>query len=172
MARTCKGDTRMIRLVLTLLLTAAFFAPAQAADTLYRDARSPSFSLLVPDGWTAERNDQGVLLRRDDAYFMLRVMPGGDSPGAMLVQMRPQFERQYKGFREVAAGRVAFGGLDGAFAVYAGVPPSGIESITRIVAVTNGQMVYMAFEGSPVAGAQRRPEMERIERSFTPGPMR
>jgi hypothetical protein len=162
----------MIRFVLTLLLTLACLVPVQAADTVYRDSRSPSFSLLVPDGWTAERNEQGVMLRRDDAYFVLRVTPGGASPGAMLVQMRPQFERQYKGFREVESGRVGFGGLDGAFAVYAGVPPSGIDSITRIVAATNGQLVYMVFQGSPVTEAQRRPELDRIERSFMLEPKR
>ena len=71
------------------------------------------------------------------------------------------------------AGRTVFGGQDGAYAVYGGVPPSGIDSITRVVAMTNGQLVYMAFEGTPVASvAQRRPELERIERSFTPEPMR
>jgi rhodanese-related sulfurtransferase len=35
--------------------------PALAADTIYRDPRQPSFTLLVPDGWTAERDDQGVI---------------------------------------------------------------------------------------------------------------
>ena len=162
----------MLRFLLTLLVT-AFVAPAQAADTVYRDPRSPSFTLLVPEGWTAERNDQGVVLRRDASYFMLRVTPGGASPGAMLVQIRPQIERQYKGFREIDAGRTVFGGQDGAYAVYGGVPPSGIDSVTRVVAMSNGQLVYMAFAGTPVAtAAQRRPELERIERSFTPEPMR
>ena len=159
----------MQRRLWMLLAIVGFFGNAQAADSTYRDPRQPSFTLLVPEGWTAEPNDQGVMLRRDDGYFMLRVSGGATPPGAMLVQLRPQFERQWKGFRELEAGRVAFGGQDGAYAVYAGVPPSGIESIARIVAMTNGRLSYVAFQGIEAAKApQRKAELSRIERSFAP----
>jgi len=157
------------RALLAALVMIAFVGPAGAADSTYRDPRQPSFTLLVPDGWTAEPNDQGVMLRRDDSYFMLRVTGGATSPGAMLVQLRPQFERQWKPFREVEAGRVVFGGQDAAYAVYAGVPPSGIESIARIVAMTNGRLTFVAFEGTQADKTpQRTAELNRIERSFAP----
>jgi hypothetical protein len=147
--------------------------PALAADTIYRDPRQPSFTLLVPDGWTAERDDQGVTLRSDDSYFVLGVSGGATPPGAMLVQVRPQIERQHKQFREMEAGRTTFGGQDGAYAIYTGVPPSGISSITRIVTMTNGRLTFFAYEGMPADKVQqRKPELDRIERSFTPDPVR
>jgi hypothetical protein len=143
--------------------------PALAGDTTYRDPRQPSFTLLVPDEWTALRNDKGVMLKRGDSYFQLGVLGEAISPGAMLVRIRPQFERQYKQFRELEAGRATFGGQDGANAIYTGVPPSGISSITRIVTMTNGRLTFIAFEGMPADEAQqRRPELDRIEHSFAP----
>jgi len=59
--------------------------PALAGDTTYRDPRQPSFTLLVPDEWTALRNDKGVMLKRGDSYFQLGVLGEAISPGAMLV---------------------------------------------------------------------------------------
>lgn len=162
----------MLRFVSLLMLFAAVW-PADAADSTYRDRRQPSFTLLVPDGWTAVPNEQGVTISRDDSYFQLRVFGGSTSPGAMLVQVRPQFEQQWKQFREIEAGRTRFGGLDGAFVVYGGVPPSGVNSIARVITTTNGQLTFAAFVGMPVDKAQqRKPDLDRIERSFSPDPVR
>jgi hypothetical protein len=163
----------MLRVLSILIAMLVACGPVHAADTTYRDPRQPSFTLLVPQGWKAQPNEQGVVLSRDDSYFMLCAMAGATTPGAMLVQLRPQFEQQWKPFRELEAGRVVFGGKDGAYVVYAGVPPSGIESTTRIVVMTDGRLTYVAFEGTPVASApQRKPELERIERSFASDPVR
>lgn len=163
----------MLRLLSFLAVFLAAVSPACAADSTYRDPRQPSFTLLVPDGWTATSNNHGVMVSRDDNYLMLRVFSGTMSPGALLVQVRPQFEQQWKQFREIETGRTRFGGLDGTFVIYGGVPPSGIESIQRIVAATNGQLTYAAFIGMPVGKAQqRKADLDRIERSFTPDPVR
>lgn len=162
----------MIRTFFLMVFLAAVWT-VDAADSTYRDPRQPSFTLLVPDGWTAVTNERGVLISRDDSYFLLRVFPGSTSPGAVLVQVRPQFEQQWKQFREIEAGRTRFGGLEGAFVVYGGVPPSGAESIQRIVTTSNGQLTFAAFIGMPVAKTQqRKADLERIERSFAPDPVR
>lgn len=159
-------------LVISIVIVAGA-VPALAADTTYRDPRQPSFTLLVPDGWTLERTDQGATLRRDDSYFQIWVSGGATSPGTMLVQIRPQIERQTKQFRELEAGRTTFGGQHGTYFVYTGVPPSGINSITRIVAMTNGRLTFVAFESMPADKIQQyKPELDRIERSFAPDPVR
>lgn len=146
---------------------------AFAGDTTYRDPRQPSFALLVPDGWTANKTEQGVTLTRGRSYFQLGVMSGAAQPGTMLVQFRAQFERQWKEFREVDAGRVVFGGQNGGYAVYAGVPPSGIPSFQRVVTMSNGKLTFVAFEGVTSEDAKTlTPQLERIERSFTPDPVR
>lgn len=162
----------MLRLLSLLTFFIAAVSPAGAADSIYRDPRQPSFTLLVPDGWTAASNNQGVMISREDSYFLLRVFNGTTSPGALLVQVRPQFEQQWTQFRELDAGRTRFGGLDAAFVIFGGVPPSGVESIQRIVTATNGQLTYGAFIGMPGKGQQRKGELERIERSFSPDPVR
>ena len=157
-----------------LALLALLFAwPVGAADSTYRDPRQPSFTLLVPDGWTVAPNDQGVTISRERAYFNLRVFGGSTSPGALLVQVRPQFEQQWKNFRESESGRTTFGKLDGAFVVYRGIPPSSVESFTRIVAASNGRLTFAAFIGVPVENAgPLRGQLDRIERSFAPDPVR
>jgi len=145
---------------------------AQAADTTYRDRRQPSFTLLVPDGWTATATNEGVTIARGSDSFHLNVQLGARQPGEVLVSMRPQFQRQLQGFRELAAGKLQFGGQTGAFAVYAGVPPSGIGGIDRIVTMTDGRLTFTAFESSRDSeAAQVRPALARIEASFTPDPV-
>lgn len=161
----------MLRLLLASLAVVALAGPAAAADTTYRDPRRPSFTLLVPDGWTAETHGKGVTLKRDGAYFALVVNPGATSPGAMLVQMRSQFEPQWKQFRELEAGRTAFGGQAGGYAVYAGIPPSGVSSVTRVVTMTNGTLTYVAFAESHADQLkENKADLDRIERSFAPDP--
>jgi hypothetical protein len=161
---------RYAPMVLMVLIT---LSSAWAADTTYRDQRQPSFTLLVPDGWTASRTDQGVSLRHGESTFELGIMSGTAQPGAVLVQIRPQLESQWKEFREVDAGRVTFGGLNGAYAVYAGVPPSGSRSFQRVVTMTNGRMTFIAFASAPADEYEAvKPQLDRIERSFSPDPVR
>ena len=66
-------------------------------------------------------------------------------PAAMLVQIRPQVEQQWKEFREAATGRLTFGGQPASYAVYTGIPPSGVRSIQRVVAMSNGRLTFVAF---------------------------
>ncbi len=162
-----------MRYLMALALVILPISTARAADTIYRDPRQPSFTLLVPDGWTASQTDQGVTLSHGRSFFQLGVLGGAAPPGTMLVQTRSQFERQWKNFHEVDAGQVSFGGQNGGYAVYAGVPPSGIPSFQRVVTMTNGRLTFMAFEGVTEADSNAiRPQLDRIERSFTPDPVR
>src|SRR4051794_38612380 len=161
---------RYAPMVLTMLIT---LSSAWAADTTYRDQRQPSFTLLVPDSWTASRIDQGVTLSHGKSFFTLAVKSGTAQPGAVLVQLRPQIESQSKEFREIDAGRVTFGGQNGGYAVYAGVPPSGIRSFRRVVTMTNGRLTFIAFESAPTDEYETiKPQLDRIERSFSPDPVR
>ena len=84
---------RYALMVLTMLITLSSawlitLSSAWAADTTYRDQRQPSFTLLVPDCWTASRTDQGVTLRHGKSSFELWIISGTAQPGAALVQIR------------------------------------------------------------------------------------
>jgi hypothetical protein len=165
---------RSRRLILAVgLISGLTTGPGFAADTSYRDPRQPSFTLLVPDGWTLTRNDQGVKLNRGTTWVQLVVQKGTGQPGAILVQTRPQFERQWKNFREIGSGDVSFGGQKGAYAVYAGVPPSGANAITKLVTMTDGRLTYMLFMEAHADEYDRvKRDMERIQASFSPDPVR
>ncbi len=157
-----------MRCGLTALLALASVAPAAAADATYTDPRQPSFTLLVPDGWTATRIDSGVVMSHGKSFFNLFVAKGATSPGAMLVQIRPQLEKQWQQFHETESGKTQFGGQSAAFEVYGGIPPSGVPSTERIVAMTDGTFRYVAFESAAEAEAGAViPELARIDRSFT-----
>jgi hypothetical protein len=139
---------------LSILLMVAATAPAYAADTTYTDPRQPSFTLLIPDGWTAMRTESGVVVSLGKSFFHLGIIGSAVSPGAALTQVRPQVEKQWQQFHETESGQTQFGGQPAAFAVYTGIPPSGVPSIQRVVAMTNGTLSYWAFEDASQAEAR------------------
>jgi hypothetical protein len=156
-----------------IIAGSVFAAPVFAGDSSYRDPRQPSFTLLVPDGWTATKSDQGVNIMRGTSYVQLWVKGGSAQPGAMLVQIRPQFEQQWKNFQEVDSGEAVFGGQKGAYAIYAGVPPSGVRGIAKVVTMTNGRLTYTLFTGAHADEyGQVKRDMDRIQASFAPDPAR
>lgn len=163
--------TSGFNLVLLLSILFCTAAPAFGHDLTYRDSRHPSFSLLVPDGWQASVTKAGVNLTHGTPsnYAQLAEIEGAEEPGAMLVQLRPQFERQYKDFRGVASGRTMFGGGSGAYVIYAGIPPSGVRQITRVVTMTTGHMTYVLFIGVHADEYERlKADINRIQSSFAP----
>jgi hypothetical protein len=165
----------MLHFVLALLLIIgdAAISPVFSGDTSYRDPRRPSFTMLIPDSWTATKTDQGVTIRRSPSYAFLHVAGNAVQPGAMLVQIRPQLERQWKNFQEIDSGAAMFGGQQGAYAIYAGVPPSGVREIMKVVTMTNGRLTYTLYMGIPADEyRQIKRDMDRIEASFAPDPVR
>ena len=157
------------QLVFALVMVGGGLVPlvALADDAIYRDPRQPSFTLLVPDGWTAETNRGGVTIRRGTSWAQVNVKPGIAEPSAVLVQVRPQFERQWKNFREVESGEVMLSGYKGAYAVYTGIPPSGVNEITKLLTMTTGQMTYVLVIGArPDEYRLVRGDLDRIQASF------
>lgn len=159
------------RLACALVMIGGSLVPlaAFANDALYRDPRQPSFSLLVPDGWTAEKNSTGVTIRRGGSWAQVAVKPGMAEPAAVLVQIRPQIERQSRNFRELETGAMTLSGYKGAYVIYSAIPPSGVSEIAKLVTLTTGQMTYL------VSAAARSEEyrsvkgdLDRILASFTP----
>jgi hypothetical protein len=165
----------MLHLVLAFLLTVASVtvSPALGEDKSYRDPRQPSFTLLVPNGWALTRTEQGVNLANGTGYAQLGVLRDTQQPGAMLVQVRTQIEQQYKNFREIDSGGSRFGGQKGLYGVYSGIPPSGVNSIMKVVTMNNGQFTYILFMGAHTDEYDRlKRDMDRIESSFSPDPVR
>src|SRR6516225_6000067 len=85
-----------------LLALAAF--PGFANDTTYRDARNPSFSLVVPDGWTAKRTDSGVNLSHGGSSALLLAVTGTRAPDDMVADIVSQIQKQGKNVRDMGKG--------------------------------------------------------------------
>jgi hypothetical protein len=164
----------MSRLIATLLTlgTVVAFCTASAKDTIYKDPRKPSYTLLVPDGWEAVTNRQGVKLPGGAGWGQLLVQNGAHEPGQTIVSFTKMFESQYKDFRVANTTKCRFGGGDGASIVFSGVSPNGKRSNTRIVTMTNGVLTYVLFMGADAAAYPApQADIDRIQESFAPDPV-
>ena len=162
----------MTRIISTLLVIAICIAvfPALAADTTYKESRRPSFTILVPDGWTVEKTDQGIDLKHGKtATATLGVMGMVMDPSNYLDKALPQVQQQEKDFRLMERGACLFGHQQGAFAVYYGIGPNGLAGITKIVVMTNGRMSYILASQVPAGSYNdEKADLQRIQDSFTP----
>jgi hypothetical protein len=161
----------MSRLIATLLAlcTVVAVCPGSAKDTIYKDPRKPSYTLLVPDGWEAVANKQGVKLSGGTGWGQLLVENGAHEPAQTIASFRKVFESQYKDFRINSTAKCRFGGGDGVYTVFSGVSPNGKASITRIVTMTNGVLTYVLFLGADAAAYPAlKADIDRIQGSFSP----
>lgn len=153
--------------VLLLAALAAF-----ASDTTYHDPRNPSFSLLVPDGWTAKRTDSGVSLSHGNTAVLLNAVSGSRPADDMLADVVSQFQKQAKNFHDMDKGACRFGREKGAYAVFSGISPNGTPEVTKVVTMTNGQLVYMMIEQTrPDQYEVEKGDLQRIQDSFAPEAM-
>ena len=159
---------RIAPIILTAMLAVAA-VPALAKDTTYRDPRNPSFSLLVPDGWTASKTDSGVSLSHGKSSVILMIATGSRPPSDMVADIVGQFRNQAKNFRQMDSGDCRFGGQQGAYTVFFGIGPNGTADITRVVSMTNGQLVYtLISEIGPNEYDEEQVDLQRIQDSFAP----
>jgi hypothetical protein len=149
------------------LLVAAL--PVLAKDTTYRDPRNPSFSVLVPDGWTAGKTDSGVNLQHGGSSVILWAVTGARPPADMVADIASQIQKQAKNFREMDKGECRFGGQMGAYRVFSGISPNGTSEVTKVVSMTNGQLVYSMIEQArPDQYDEEKQDLQRIQDSFAP----
>ncbi len=140
-----------------------------AADTTYRDPRNPSFTLMVPDGWTAKRTDSGVNLSHGNSSAMLFAVTGNRPADDMLGDLVSQIQKQGKNVRNMDKGECRFGGQKGAYWVFSAISPNGTPEVTKVVTMTNGQLVYsMIQEARPDDYEDEKRDLQRIQDSFAP----
>jgi hypothetical protein len=157
-----------------VVLLAASEHIAYAADTLYRDPRKPSFTIMVPDGWNVERDRSGVILRRGASRAQVSVMnPPAQSSEALFYSVKQQLMNQSKNFRELGSGSVRFGGQPGLFLTFSAIPPiGGTTEITRLVVMTDGRLSYLLWLSViPEEVNTFKRDFDRIQSSFTPDPV-
>jgi Short C-terminal domain len=150
--------------VLVLAVVSAF-----ASDTTYRDPRNPSFSVVVPDGWTAKTTNSGVNLGHGNSSVILMSVSGSRPAPDMLADLVSQFQNQAKNFHSIDKGECRFGGQQGVYSVFSGISPNGTLEVTRIVTMTNGQLVYaMILQAHQEEYEDEKHDLQRIQDSFAP----
>jgi hypothetical protein len=156
--------------VLLVIAVSIVVVPAFAADTIYKESRRPSFTILVPDGWTLEKTDQGVSLNHGKtSEIALGALAKAFEPSSYLDQAIPQIQAQAKNFRLIERGACIFGQQQGSYAMYSGIGPNGVASISKMVVMTNGQFSYvLATETRPDKYNDEEADLQRIQDSFTP----
>ncbi len=155
------------------LLTLAFVFTAMrsfARDTTYTDPRRPSFSLLVPDGWTIVKTDNGVDLKHGETGQVTLFVQGRSiDPNDFVRNALPQIQQQHKNFRLIDEGACLFGKESASYVIYSGIGPKGPAQTVKMVAMTNGHLTYVMFEQAPPDKYDdEKAAMQRIQDSFSP----
>jgi hypothetical protein len=162
----------MRRFILMFLAVAysAAVDPTFANDTTYKDPRQPSFTLLVPDGWTVVKTERGVDLKHGEtAEVTLFVQGQAIDPSDFMRQVLPQIQQQHKNFRVIEQGACLFGRQSGSYIIYSGIGPKGPALTTKMVAMSNGQLTYVMVEDAPPDKYDdEKVDMQRIQDSFNP----
>lgn len=161
--------TRMHSMICVAGLLALAASPCFATDTTYRDPRNPSFSLLVPDGWAAKRTDSGVNLSHGGSSALLFAVTGNRAAGDMVADIVGQVQKQGKNVRDMDKGECRFGGQKGAYWLFSGTSPNGTPEVTKIVSMTNGQLVYTMIQEARIEEYEdEKRDLQRIQDSFAP----
>jgi hypothetical protein len=157
----------MVTLRLTVLILAGLSAYAQP-----RTHRDPGgrFSVPIPAGWTATPAGESVVLTAGGAYALVTVIEGGGAEPRRVAQFTDQFGRQWPQYKRIQTGTTTLGGRSGAFALYSGTNPKGVDAIVKAISAPAGAAAHLVIFSCPVAEwEQRKPAMETIERGFAFG---
>ena len=162
-----------MRRLLFALLTLAFLFTAIASfarDTTYTDPRRPSFTLLVPDGWTIVKTENGVDLKHGDTGEVTLFVQGrAIDPSDFVRNVLPQIQQQHKNFHLIDQGACLFGKESASYIVYSGIGPKGPALTVKMVTMTNSQLTYVMFEQAPPDKYDdEKSAMQRIQDSFSP----
>jgi hypothetical protein len=140
------------------------------AQGSYTDPKG-RFTLKVPPGWTTTPlNADAVAFGSGNAFATVMLFPGNNDPPGMLRGVSQQTASQWKNFTETSRGVTKFGGLTGPYITYSGANPNGLDSILRMLAVTDGASTYLLLITAPkTEHARARAGFDQIEQSVALG---
>jgi hypothetical protein len=158
----------MVGLRVVCLMAATVVAGAQTRS--FRDPQG-RFSVAVPPGWNASANGDAVMLTTSGgAYGMVVVIPMGAAQQNRVAEFTDQFGRQWSAYQRVSTGAAKLGGRDGAYALYTGKNPKGVDAVVKAVSAPLGNDAVVVVIACPVGEwEQRKAAVEAIERGMTFG---
>jgi hypothetical protein len=118
----------------------AFSVPPQqnANGSVYNDPRG-SFSVAIPDGWTAapqgENGATGVMITQGTSYAVVAPWATASQPSDIVVNLANQFQTKYQNFAMSQHGPSTLNGLDMAFGKFTGIDPKGAPVAMVIIGI-------------------------------------
>ncbi|MCX6627841.1 MAG: hypothetical protein NTW28_09455 [Candidatus Solibacter sp.] len=135
----------------------------------YRDPAG-RFSVPVPPGWTAAAAGEMTMLTSGATYGLVGVVEGGGADPRRVANFTDQFGRQWQQYKRLQNGNARLGGSNGAFALYSGVNPKGVEAVVKALSAPSGTAAYVLIFSCPLTGWEsKKPGMDAIERGFAFG---
>lgn len=151
---------RTLRLTFWMLAAVSVFAQPRT----YRDPGG-RFTVPIPTGWTATPAGESVMLTAGGAYTLVTVV---DS--RRVAEFTDQFGRQWSQYKRIQTGAATLGGRNGAFALYSGTNPKGVDAMVKALSAPSGNTAHLVVFSCPVAEwEQKKAAMETIERGFAFG---
>jgi hypothetical protein len=104
------------------------------------------------------------------AYGMVAFIELGAAQQQRVAAFTDQFGRQWTGYQRMQTGAATLGGRNGAFALYSGKNPKGVDAIVKAISAPNGNDAYVLLFSCPVAEwEQRKADISAIEKGFAFG---
>jgi hypothetical protein len=155
-----------IQKVVPSLLFAALL-PAQ--NQVYRDPGG-RFSVPVPAGWTATPAGEMLQLKSGDAYAIVIVLEGGGEDPRRVARFTDDFGQRWQGYKRLNTGTLRVGNVDGAYAIYSGTNPKGVDAVVKAVSAPLGSSAVIVIASCPVAQwSAKQAAIEGIVTRFTVG---
>ena len=150
----CPGRVDMNRIVaLTIgtVMISLFAAVSSAEAQQGRSYRDPAghFSIAIPQGFTANAANGGVVVSRGMVIAMISPFGGVQSSREVVQQLARQYGSQWRDLQQIAAGDYLLNGAPASYGMYTGVSPKGVSSLLRLVGVMGGGQPYAVIISSP-----------------------
>ena len=135
-----------------------------ALGSEYRDPGG-RFSIDLPQGWSSSPSPNGIYFISGNAYALATFVPSGG-----VNAFTDQFGKQWSNYRRLQTGEAMVAGKPGTFAVYAGTPPKGGDSVMKAISTQAGNDALVLIFSAPAAewGA-RKSAFEQMERGLRVG---
>lgn len=150
----CPGRVDMNRIVALTIgtVTISLFAAVSSAEAQQgRSYRDPAghFSIAIPQGFTANAANGGVVVSRGMVIAMISPFGGVQSSREVVQQLARQYGSQWRDLQQIAAGDYLLNGAPASYGMYTGVSPKGVSSLLRLVGVMGGGQPYAVIISSP-----------------------
>jgi hypothetical protein len=138
---------RTVGVVTISLLAGVFGAMAQQSRS-YRDPAG-HFTIAVPQGFTANAANGGVVVSRGTVIAMVSPFGGVQSPREVVQQLARQYGSQWHDLQMISQGDYSLNGAPASYGMFTGVSPKGAPSLLRLVGVMDGGQPYAVIISVP-----------------------